>query len=425
MIKFHELKDSLIGELHNRPFPLITIPAQVSHMVLLNPVAREKEIEYLNILAKANKMPNASAEATCYYESAKDFDFRWERHSEFSTYTLISKKEISGSDHFNGFMTLDQEWISNLKGEVISANHIDLRLPKNAPQEEDEFNQYFANEPLIGSHIYDGNATVWTSVQSDQDGFSRVILIDEGIDPNQAGRAVRNLLELATYRSMTLLAWPVARSLLPELGELEKSLNKTGEKLKKLETLEDEQNLMTELISEASKVEKLISDNSFRFSAMDAYFKITESRLEMLKEQKIPTIRTLKEFHLRRFIPAYDTCMSVVKRKKNLSDRVGRTSELLHSRLQISLEAQNQKLLASMDSRSKVQLRLQQTVEGLSVVAITYYSMGLIRFMVEPLPIEQYIGIGDSWVIGGLTPVILFGVYAIVRRIRKRLDKST
>jgi uncharacterized membrane-anchored protein len=104
---------------------------------------------------------------------------------------------------------------------------------------------------------------------------------------------------------------------------------------------------------------------------------------------------------------------------------VGRTSELLHSRLQISLEAQNQKLLASMDSRSKVQLRLQQTVEGLSVVAITYYSMGLIRFMVEPLPIEQYLGIGDSWVIGGLTPVILFGVYAIVRRIRKRLDKST
>ena len=117
--------------------------------------------------------------------------------------------------------------------------------------------------------------------------------------------------------------------------------------------------------------------------------------------------------------------MSVVKRKSNLSDRVSRTSELLHSRLQISLEAQNQKLLASMDTRSKVQLRLQQTVEGLSVVAITYYSMGLIRLMVEPIPMEEYLGISDVWVIGALTPIILFSVYAVVRRIRKRLGKGS
>ena len=64
-----------------------------------------------------------------------------------------------------------------------------------------------------------------------------MILIDEGIDLNQAGRAVRNLLELATYRSMTLLAWPVARALLPEISDLENSLNSTGEKLKKLEDI--------------------------------------------------------------------------------------------------------------------------------------------------------------------------------------------
>ncbi len=424
-MKFHDLKDSLISELHNRPFPLILIPAQVSNIVILNPGSREREIEHINSLAAANNLPKPDSDATCYYESARDFEFRWERHSEFSTYTVISKQKILASNHYNGILALDKKWLDGIEGEVISANHIDLRSPATAPQTDSEFNEYFDNNPLIGSHIYDGNATVWTSVQSDSDGFSRVILIDEGIDLNQAGRAVRNLLELATYRSMTLLAWPVARALLPEISDLENSLNSTGEKLKKLETLEDEQKLMAELISEASKVEKLISDNSFRFSAMQAYFKITESRLEMLREQKIPTIRTLKEFHLRRFIPAYDTCMSVVKRKSNLSDRVSRTSELLHSRLQISLEAQNQKLLASMDTRSKVQLRLQQTVEGLSVVAITYYSMGLIRLMVEPIPMEEYLGISDVWVIGALTPIILFSVYAVVRRIRKRLGKGS
>ena len=425
MIKFHELKDKLIDELHNRPFPQIQIPAQVSHLVVLHPGDRENELKHIIQLARIYKMSKPDMSSTCYYESSDKFDFRWERHSEFSTYTFISSNKVEASKHTNEIMNLDTEWVSAISGEVISANHIDLRSPKNAPQTDKDLNDYFDNETLIGSHIYDGNATVWTSVKSDSDGFNRVILIDEGIDPNQAGRGVRNLLELATYRAMTLLAWPIARGLLSDISELEKSLNATGERLKKLETLEDEQTLMAELIAEASKVEKLISDNSFRFSAMQAYFKITESRLDMLREQKIPTIRTLKEFHDRRFIPAYDTCMSVVKRKENLSNRVSRTSELLHSRLQISLEAQNQKLLASMDSRSKVQLRLQQTVEGLSVVAITYYMMGLIRFMVEPLPLEELFGIQDAWVVGGLTPVILFGVYAIVRRIRKKLNKNS
>ena len=112
---------------------------------------------------------------------------------------------------------------------------------------------------------------------------------------------------------MTLLALPTAKSLLPEVSTLERRLSETSEKLKQLKTMEDEQNLMAELISEATQVEKLIADHSFRFSATEAYFNLTQTRLDMLREEKIPTIRTLKQFHVRRFIPAYNTCVSVVK----------------------------------------------------------------------------------------------------------------
>jgi len=258
-------------------------------------------------------------------------------------------------------------------------------------------------------------------MRSHGDGFSRTLIIDEGLDASQAGRAVRNLLEISTYRSMTLLALPTARALLPEISTLEQSLSKTSAKLKQLETLEDEQNLMAELIAEASQVEKLIADHSFRFSATEAYFKLTQTRLDMLREEKIPTIRTLKQFHVRRFIPAYNTCVSVVKRKQNLSQRIGRTSELLHSQLQLSLEDQNQRLLASMDKRSKIQLRLQQTVEGLSVVAITYYSMNLLKLMISPLPLQEYVPLGDALIIALATPVIFCLTLLTVRRIRKKL----
>jgi uncharacterized membrane-anchored protein len=141
----------------------------------------------------------------------------------------------------------------------------------------------------------------------------------------------------------------------------------------------------------------------------------------MLREQKIPAIRTLKQFHARRFIPAFNTCMSVVKRKENLSKRISRTSELLHLRLQLSLETQNQELLASMDRRSEIQLRLQQTVEGLSVVAMTYYSMSLISLLTKPIPIEDYLPISQPIALAIATPIVFFGSILVILRIRKKL----
>ena len=421
MINFHSLKDSLIDELHNRPFPVIQLPAQVSNIVVLEPADRDSEIAGLKQLAEIHNMTPPDDGVSCYYQSSEDFDLRWERHNEFSTYTLICNKKLSGTAFESGFSHISDDWLRTLSGQVISANHIDLRSAGEAPDSPEELEEYFDGRKLIGSKIYDGNAKLWTSMRSHSDGFSRTLLVDQGVDPSQAGRAVRNLLEISTYRSMTLLALPTARELLPEISTLEQSLSATSEKLKLIETMEDEQNLMTELIAEATQVERLIADNSFRFSATEAYFNLTETRLNMLREEKIPTIRTLKQFHVRRFIPAYNTCMSVVKRKQNLSQRIGRTSELLHSRLQLSLEDQNQRLLASMDKRSKIQLRLQQTVEGLSVVAITYYSMGLLRLMVEPLPVERYLYLSDSAVVAIATPIIFFSALMVVRRIRKKL----
>ena len=421
MINFHSLKDSLIDELHNRPFPVIQLPAQVSNIVVLEPADRDSEIAGLKQLAEIHNMTPPDDGVSCYYQSSEDFDLRWERHNEFSTYTLICNKKLSGTAFESGFSHISDDWLTTLSGQVISANHIDLRSAGEAPDSPEALEKYFDGRKLIGSKIYDGNAKLWTSMRSHSDGFSRTLLVDQGVDPSQAGRAVRNLLEISTYRSMTLLALPTARELLPEISTLEQSLSATSEKLKLIETMEDEQNLMTELIAEATQVERLIADNSFRFSATEAYFNLTETRLNMLREEKIPTIRTLKQFHVRRFIPAYNTCMSVVKRKQNLSQRIGRTSELLHSRLQLSLEDQNQRLLASMDKRSKIQLRLQQTVEGLSVVAITYYSMGLLKLMVEPLPIERYLYLSDSAVVAIATPIIFFSALMVVRRIRKKL----
>ncbi|MDB9969855.1 DUF3422 domain-containing protein [Porticoccaceae bacterium] len=419
-MKFHPQKNALIKELHNRTFPVVQLPAQVSSLVIFNPGDRQLELDRLTDLAKQQNVTPPLADESCYYQSFKDFDLRWERHNEFSTYTVICQRQGEGEFFRNLFSLIDSEWLEAMPGEVIAANHIDLR-PTTLSSEQ--LPEYFEGKRLVGSKIYDGLATVWTSVQHHSDGFIRTLVVDEGIDALQAGRAIRNLLEIAAYRAMTLLALPIARKLIPEVTKLEGRLVGTNAKLNLLETVEDEQKLMTELIEEATQLEKLVADHNFRFSATQAYFSLTESRLDMLREQRLPTFRTLKQFHVRRFIPAFHTCMSVVKRKEDLSKRISRTTELLNSRLQLSLELQNQRLLASMDKRSALQLRLQQTVEGLSVVAMTYYSMNLIKLLIAPLPIEQYLLMSKTMALAIMTPFVFTGALMLVKRIRDKLEK--
>ena len=419
----HPLKNALVNELHNRPFPVVSLPAQISSLVFLHNGNRQSELDKLTELAQLYNVPGPSeSDSTdCYYQSFKTFDLRWEFHNEFSTYTVIRQGSAEQKFFHNAFSQIDNDWLSGIEGQLIAANHIDLRQGDSVAKTAGTIAEQFNGQRLVGGTIYDGHATIWTSVQADSDGFIRTLVVDEGLDASQAGRVIRNLLEIAAYRSMTLLALPTARLLMPEVRQLEQRLVDTNDKLNKLVTLEDEQNLMDELIAEATQLEKLVADHNFRFSASEAYFNLTESRLDMLREKKIPAIRTLKQFHARRFIPAFNTCMSVVKRKENLSKRISRTSELLHLRLQLSLETQNQKLLASMDRRSETQLRLQQTVEGLSVVAMTYYSMSLISLLTKPLSIEDYLPISQPLALAIATPIVLFGAILVVVRIRKKL----
>ena len=419
----HPLKDSLIDELHNRPFPVVAMPAQVSSLVFLHAGERQLELDKLTYLANRHNVPAPDENADCYYQSFPLFDLRWEFHNEFSTYTVIRHCDTPESLGENIFSLVDTDWVENLGGQLIAANHIDLRSAAMSPPTAELVSDQSDGQRMVGGKIYDGCATIWTSVQTQKDGFIRTLVIDEGMDSAQAGRVIRNLLEIAAYRSMTLLALPTARQLMPEVRQLEQRLVETNNKLNDIVTLEDEQNLMDELISEATQLEKLVADHNFRFSATEAYFNLTESRLDMLREQKMPAIRTLKQFHARRFIPAFNTCMSVVKRKENLSKRISRTSELLHLRLQLSLEAQNQKLLSSMDNRSELQLRLQQTVEGLSVVAMTYYSMKLIELLLKPVPLATFMPVSQGMALAILTPVVFFGAMMVMVRIRKKLHR--
>jgi uncharacterized membrane-anchored protein len=170
----------------------------------------------------------------------------------------------------------------------------------------------------------------------------------------------------------------------------------------------------------AGEVESGIAASQFRFGACEAYHGLVLRRIAELRETRIAGLQTIDEFMSRRLAPAAATCANVAQRLKGLADRIGQASALLATRVGIARERQNQVLLASMDRRARLQLRLQQTVEGLSVAAIAYYAAGLVGYLAKAL---QHAGlrIEPDVVVGVTIPLVAAAMLWSLRRMRRRL----
>lgn len=420
-LPFHADRDRLFNELHTRPFPVLEQGSRVSQVALLHggqDVA--EEYRHIQILCERYSILPPAPGSSCYYQNFGGFELRWERHTEFSTYTFIHR--IDGPEPFQrtALSLLPPGWLAGLPGKVISGLHVEvLVMPDPAPV-SDTLRHHFEGHRLISSWVIDRKARLWTAYRIHNDGLGRVLVLNKGLNPCQLGRLVRRLLELETYRMMVLLAFPMARSIAPGIADMDQQLATINEQINAIRGLEDERRLLGQLSTLAARIEHLRSDTNFRFSAARAYYELVLSRLEELREQEEPGMQTLNEFLPRRLTPAYRTCEAVSGQLDNLSRRIDRASELLRTRVDLTLEAQNQDLLQSMNNRSQMQLQLQQAVEGLSVVAISYYLVGLVKYMAGSLH-EMNVLHFPELVVGLSVPVCVLLVWAAVRRLRKKL----
>ena len=147
-------------------------------------------------------------------------------------------------------------------------------------------------------------------------------------------------------------------------------------------------------------------------------------RIAELREVRVAGVQTIEEFMARRFTPAVATCATVSTRLHDLSERVAQASALLSTRVEITRERQNQSLLASMNRRATLQLRLQQAVEGLSVAAIVYYVAGLAGYGAKALKAGGF-RIEPDLAVGVAIPLIAVAVMLALRRARRRIASST
>ena len=109
-----------------------------------------------------------------------------------------------------------------------------------------------------------------------------------------------------------------------------------------------------------------------------------------------------------------------MRRQDALSQRVSRISNLLRTRVEIEQQQSSQALLAAMNRRQDLQLKLQATVEGLSVAAITYYIVGLVSYLAKGAHALGWPFSAEGTAACAI-PVVALGVWMSLRRLHARL----
>lgn len=415
----HHLRAELNYEVHARPPDALAGPLRVSYLAMLGGEGpREAALAAMRTLALRFGVVPPAEGASHWSADLGIFRVRWEQHTEFHRVMFIRDGVTEKPFAEPAITFVPSDWVAALPGELLVA--ADLELVHDA--EEALAANLFGDNQVVGS-VIGGRGLAFTDFRISGHGFARFLVVQGSMSASIAGRNIQRLLEIDTYRMMALLALPVARGLAPQLTRWEQELAEIASALTRASP-DDEPVLLNRLTRLASEIESQEAATRYRFSAAAAYYALVQRRIAELREERMESLQTFQEFTERRLAPAMDTCQSTTARQEALSRRVLRVTQLLQTRVDITREAQNGAVLVSMNRRARQQLRLQQTVEGLSIAAITYYIVGLAGYAAKGL--GPYWSIDPDWITAGAIPIaagfVAWGLHRARRKLALRED---
>jgi len=417
----HPLRQRLNNEFHARPPVPLAGATLVSHLVFKHNAAKAQLArENLSKLCQAH-VCNAidSSDAHLMIETGA-FRMRWELHTEFSSYTFfrpLTEGETLDEDA-TAFDAVHPDWLKGIPGKLIVATQVELRSTSEVDPQSILAGLTPNGRTMVAARVADNAAWIFTDFKIDN-GFSRFLVLNEGLTQRQAGRTVQRLVEIETYRMMALLGLPIAKEVGRWLYDGETRLAELMDRIGVASTPEDERDILAALSKLAAEVEHSVARTTFRFGAARAYHGLVMQRIGELRETRISGLPTFQEFMQRRLQPGMNTCEAIARRQEELSARVARNSQLLRTRVDIELERQNQELLAQMNKRAKLQLHLQEAVEGLSVVVLTYYGSQLVQYLAKASKDLHHL---NTDVVTGISIPVIAGLVAwATRRVHKKL----
>lgn len=420
----HPLRYRLANELHARPFPMLGAPSFAAYLAVKRPrdaARRDRAADRAHLVALLDRYgaKHPVPDATHWFGQIGRHRLKWESHTEFVSYTIFG--EGAGGRPFDrdAFRLFPEDWLAAAPGVRMTSALIRVaRRPEKDAEARAQLEEWFVPESLAVSEVLEGAALVASDFRIDAGGHMRLAVFPaEGTGPRRTGRIVQRLCEIETYKAMSMLGLARVRELAPKMAEMDADLTRlmddmTGETARPAETLEA-------LLKVWAELETVLAQSAFRFGATEAYEALVGQRIGALREARWEGRQTFAEFMMRRFDPAMRTVKATQARLREMSDRALRAGELLRTRVDVERSAQNQALLESMDRRADLQLRLQRTVEGLSVVAVSYYAVSLAAYALAPA--MAMAGISKPVGTALLVPVVVLAVWLGLRRVQRAL----
>ncbi len=418
----HPERFALANEIHARPPSAMSTPGRITYAAVIVAVEeRGRELAHVAALCERFGVQPPEPSSAHFSADLGPLSIKWERHTEFSSYTFFrpGKSEVPFEEQASDALPIG--WMSGIPGETIVATQALLLDDAGPTPTADNLHILFTGNSLVGAEVADGQGLLYTDFRVHKDGCGRFVLFNRGLGSRHTGRIAQRMFEIEAYRMMALLALPITRQHGPRIAAIENSLASITANISQ-ERGTDE-SLLHELSTLAVEVESTRANSQMRFGASRAYHELVRSRIAELREGRVAGVQTVDEFMSRRLTPAMATCVTVASRLHDVSERIAQASNLLSTRTDVVREKQNQALLASMDRRAKMQLRMQQTVEGLSIAAISYYVVGLFAFLFKSLSmlvptLDPHIATGAA------VPLVVIMIAWAVNRAHRKISNE-
>jgi len=413
----------MANELHARPFPSLAAPCTAVFLAVKQPQDAAKrdraaDLAHLTALLDRYGASHPQPGATHYFGQIGRHTLKWESHTEMVTYTVFSEGLSARAFDPADFEVFPSEWLERAPGLLVTSAMIRIAPWKSKESTLSEIDQWFVSESVAVARVLDDAAVMAGDFRIDSAGHLRFSLhVSPVTGARRVGRIVQRICEIETYKAMSMLGFARVREMGRQMGETDSHLSRliddmTGGSQPAEETLKS-------LLRVSAELESLVAQSSFRFGATAAYEQIVHQRIAVLREERLEGRQTFAEFMMRRYDPAMRTVRATKDRLSAMADRAMRAGELLRTRVDVDRSAQNQALLESMDKRADLQLRLQRTVEGLSVVAISYYAVSLAGYLLYP--VAEALGVSKGMVTAAVTLPVIALVWWMVQRIRRKL----
>lgn len=416
----HPARRAVVGEMHLRRWPELSAPGLVMQWLrVTDEEGKAAQRAALLALPQAAGFDQPSGLRHLSGTLSAGIRFAWECHSEASSLTFFVTADDPMLLRQPGLLPALGEAVAmaeGLPGEIVRATRMWIAAGEDAAGQAMAVTD-FVGEELVSCHVGDG-ARLWSDFRIKQNGYGHVLIAAGALTAGDLSRLLQRLQELGNYRNLALLGLPVAQRYWPRLDRVEEMLRSIAQDQVRAEVRDDD--LLARTSELSLELMSLATDASYRMSATAAYARLVEERLAELAVRPIEGFPSLVDFTQRRFLPAVRTCAAFSGRESVLSLRAAQLTSLLRARIETRIENQNAQLLASMERSSALQLRLQQLVEGLSVVAVSYYALGLVDKVLGGL--EGVLpGMSGKTVIALLVVPVLLLSWLVLRLMKKRI----